>query len=109
MDKLNEKYRIISDRAEEISDLFYQQKANDGFKQMDTLLLELDRTLSLLYEKLDNESSNLVKKDIDNLLQNLMTAIDYRDTLAIVDIINYEILVYITYCIASMNHNVNGS
>lgn len=82
--------------ADNITKCFYGQNDKEGFEKLNFLFGDISILVSQILSDirlLDN--INLIEKELNTLLFQLMRAIEERDTVLLTDTLKYELLEYI--------------
>lgn len=87
---LNERNQIkdIVEQISGVSNLFYQNKINEGYKDLEKLLGDFSLLLDGFYQSGILSMEDTVVLDI---LRNTMSAMEQGDTLLVADILEYEL------------------
>jgi len=81
---------IIS--IEKTTDLFYQNKVNEGYKQFENTLLVLTNTINGIFEhKVQGNEIGIEESRLVEVLTEAMNAMEAKDALLLSDILNYEL------------------
>lgn len=78
----------IVDLISNVADLFYQDKIHEGYDNLEKLLGELSLTVEILYQEgiLSAEDTSIL-----DILKEIMSAMEQKDTLLIADMLEYEL------------------
>lgn len=73
--------------------LFYQNKNNEGYKQLEDTLDVISSTINeiMVYKQQDEEKNNSEINNLNVVLMDAMKALENRDTLLFSDIIQYDL------------------
>lgn len=88
-DKLEESIQSIGITTE----LFYQQKIEQGYKQLEyTIAILIDTTNSIFKYKAENHDILIDEKQLVQVLADAMEAMEVKDTVLLSDILQYELI-----------------
>ncbi len=87
MNKSNKIKEIIL-MIEKTSSLFYQNKMNEGYFELEKLITYISDTMNELFQ---THIINADEKNILNILKSAMDAMEQKDTLLLADILEYEL------------------
>lgn len=78
----------IVEQISGVSNLFYQNKINEGYKELEKLLADFSLLLDGLYQRGILSMEDTIVLDI---LRNTMSAMEQGDSLLVADILEYEL------------------
>ena len=89
---------IIDDAIKAIdinTDLFYQNKIDEGYKQLDNTLIRISNAVEEII-RYQQESGHYVQGEkIVGILTEAMQALESKDALLLADILNYDLRKYL--------------
>lgn len=85
---LNESIQSI----ERTTDIFYQQKNKQGYKELENTLALLTQTMNEIFTyKLEGHEVGIDENQLIQVLTEAMKAIEVKDTVLLSDILQYEL------------------
>ncbi len=92
MEKLKENIKNIIDAIEVTTNLFYQQKNQEGFTELEGIIYLLNNMTNRVSEfELEGNYVNIDIVKINQILTDAMNALENLDTILLSDILNYEL------------------
>lgn len=92
MDILKKKIVIAKQSIDETTDLFYQNKTNEGYKRFEDTITVLTDTINNIFEyKNQGYDIGIEEPHLVEVLTNAMNAMEEKDALLLSDILNYEL------------------
>jgi hypothetical protein len=89
---IKEKLDEVIISIEKATDLFYQNKVNEGYKQFENTLLVLTDTINDIFQyKIQGNEIGIEESRLINVLTEAMNAMEAKDALLLSDILNYEL------------------
>lgn len=93
MNNLKETLSTVIVNIEEVTDLFYKQKNNEGYTRLNSVLINMTNTVEQLFAyKLENNNVNIDENKLILTLTDAMHAMEKKDTVLLADILQYEII-----------------
>lgn len=84
MNKAEDIIQLIGD----VTTLFYQNKINEGYQRLETLINIIDITMAELHSE---DIVKIEKRNITTILADAMKAMEQQDALLLADILEYEL------------------
>lgn len=95
MNELQILFHNTGNSIDEVVNCFYQQNNKDGFEKLDNVIVNISNlTLQILQAVAGTDDQVVIERDINNLLIQLMNAMENLDVVLISDLLKYELLVY---------------
>lgn len=94
--RINENDSILESAINEIVSCLYRQDESEGFDKLQNLLPAIENTIEG-YLQACNDDKSLVSEKINNILLQLLSAMEKRDIIVIADILKYELINYLNY------------
>ena len=92
MDILKKKLDIALQSIDETTDLFYQNKVNEGYKQFEETLTVLTDTVNEIFNyKSQGHELGIEESKLIEVLTKAMNAMEEKDALLLSDILSYEL------------------
>jgi hypothetical protein len=92
MEKLKDNINKAMRSIDKTATLFYQQKNQEGFQELDITLNTLMETINVVMTYQASQNVKLIDDQILNkVLLEAMKAIEHKDTVLIADILTYEV------------------
>ena len=92
MSELVKEIEVLLQDMEQTTDLFYQQKKQEGFIRLNQTLESLAKVITQLESTTVKESSVIIEMNLINQqLMNAMKALEENDTILFSDILQYEL------------------
>lgn len=85
--KIDETIRIIDDNT----DLFYQNKIDEGYKYLDKTLIKISDIIEEVIEYQKQSGEDIHGEKIVGILTEAMKALEKKDALLLADILQYEL------------------
>jgi hypothetical protein len=93
VDELKNEISKMVQTIEETTTMFYQQKNDSGYKQLDHTLAVLMQGIDhLLKLKKDGFDINIDEKEINQVLSNAIEALTKKDTILLSDVLQYDLI-----------------
>ena len=92
MDSIKEIIKYVIDKIEITTNLFYQQKNQEGFTQLTGIIDSLYTIINRVNElELEGKHVNIDVINMNKILTEAMNALESKDTVLLSDILNYEL------------------
>lgn len=88
-------YGLVEAEIDEIVNLFYKQKEDEGFTALNKLWDKLEEIINALSSLNFPDERSKAISEINDLLVRLLTAIEKKDIIIITDILKYEFMNYL--------------
>jgi hypothetical protein len=73
------------------TDLFYQNKIDEGYKYLDSTLVKISVAIEEVIKYQENSGQDIQGEKIVGILTEAMDALEKKDTLLLADILQYEL------------------
>lgn len=73
------------------TDLFYQNKIDEGYKKLDNTLVKISDAIEEVIKYQENSGQDIQGEKIVGILTEAMDALEKKDTLLLADILQYEL------------------
>lgn len=92
MESLKEIIKNVIDGIEVTTNLFYQQKNQEGFTELEGIIYLLNNMTNRVSElELEGNHVNIDIVKVNQILTDAMNALENLDTILLSDILNYEL------------------
>ena len=93
MNNLKDVLILAITKIEEVTDLLYKQKNNEGYALLNSALINVTAAIDQLFAyKIENNSLNIDENKLISNLTEAMHAMEEKDTVLLADILQYEIV-----------------
>ena len=91
MEKIERCIDTIQKQIEGITNSFYQQKIQDGYQELISIIDNFTVLINIMEENYPKSKFEDVNNNLMSILANMMDAMNNKDTVLIADILNYDI------------------
>ncbi len=89
---LKTQMREIMQQIDQVTELFYQQKEQEGYGALNALLADLVASIDVLYQyKQQHEEISFDEQEFQAALVDAMNALEEKDAVLLADILKYDI------------------
>lgn len=93
MAELKEQIEQIGVQIEEVSELFYQQKNQEGYTKLEKVIVGVAQVIETAYAAYQGDEAVIAKiQKLTATLQETMEAMEEKDTVLLADMLKYEVL-----------------
>lgn len=92
MNDIKERIEDTKNKIEEVTKLFYQQKASDAYEQLEIVLTLITQIVDMIYDMDINPNIREENtKVLIGALQETLQAMEDKDSVLVADILKYEV------------------
>ena len=93
MENIGDKIKEVINGIDKTTDLFYQNKINDGYIQLENMLFTINETVNAIsnYKKNIDNNCCFDENKLNTILTEAMNALEVRDSLLLADILQYDL------------------
>lgn len=88
---MNERIQKLIQSIEEVTELFYKQKEQEGYQNLNQIIPLISEVMEYLITRDEGDTISEQNKEIIDCLDQAMHAMEARDTILLADILQYEL------------------
>lgn len=92
MKEIKNKIDHTLEGIQEVVDLLYQEKINQGYQKLNMVIVQIANTIEDVFEYKNNNDVDIDEAKFNSALQEALNAMEEKDIVLLADILQYEIM-----------------